>query len=323
MPNHSPNQLNLVADIGGTNTRVSLARGAELQVGTQRKFTNQEFSDLGSVLGRYIAEQGNIDCAGACVAVAGPVRDGVGHLTNLNWSIDRDMLAQATKSENVAILNDLQAQGHSLSELPQTALTGVIPGNIASPSAAKLVVGIGTGFNAAVVYDTPVNRLVPPSECGHGDLPVQTKQDFQFAQYIRQEHGFVSPDDVLSGRGLERLYRWHSAQSGKPDQRRSYEILQSLENSANPVALSSARHFVHLAAVTISNLALTYLPYGGIFLAGGVSRAFAPHYLPLGFEQSFNNKGRFSEFMANFSVSVIEDDNAALLGCASYLNDHT
>jgi glucokinase len=40
-----------------------------------------------------------------------------------------------------------------------------------------------------------------------------------------------------------------------------------------------------------------------------------------GFAEAFRDKGRFAGFMANFGVGVIEDDYAALTGCAAYLLD--
>jgi glucokinase len=69
----------------------------------------------------------------------------------------------------------------------------------------------------------------------------------------------------------------------------------------------------------VGNLALTHLPFGGIYLCGGVARAFAPYFEPLGFEAAFSEKGRFAPFMAQFSVSLVTDDFAALTGSAVYL----
>jgi len=122
MNKHPANEFHLLADIGGTNTRVALANGADLIGDTLAKFSNADFPDLGSVLGRFIADQGNVDCAGACVAVAGPVHNGVGQMTNLDWSVDRQLLADATGAEKVAILNDLQAQAHGLALMGSDAL---------------------------------------------------------------------------------------------------------------------------------------------------------------------------------------------------------
>jgi glucokinase len=67
------------------------------------------------------------------------------------------------------------------------------------------------------------------------------------------------------------------------------------------------------------NLALIQLPFGGVYLVGGVSQAFAPYLGDYGFVEAFRDKGRFAGFMSNFGVGVIEDDYAALTGCAAHL----
>ena len=50
-----------------------------------------------------------------------------------------------------------------------------------------------------------------------------------------------------------------------------------------------------------------------------MARAFAPHLAAMGFAEGFRDKGRFAGFMEGFAVSVIEDDYAALTGCAVHL----
>lgn len=319
MAQHPADQLNLVADIGGTNTRVALANGEHLLPGSISRYRNREFTGITELLLHYIAAQGGVDCAGACVAVAGPVKDGIGRMTNLDWTVDRDSLGNATKAEKIAILNDLQAQGHALKRLDSNSITPVLMGVPALANAVKLVVGIGTGFNSAVVYDTPKICLVPPSECGHADLPVQTADDLALADFIRKRHGFCAVDDVLSGRGLERMYLRLGAEKGDPVERKAADIMGAVDHGTDPLAEAAVRQFVHLVGVTIGNLALTHLPFGGVFLSGGVARAVAPHLEKNGFETAFHDKGRFRDIMENFSVSVIQDDAAALIGCALFL----
>ena len=109
--------LALLADIGGTNTRVALADGKVLRDGSLGRYKNADFPDLGAVLRQYLLDQGVAHVAGVCVAAAGPVRDGVAVMTNLDWTIDGAMLTGATGAKTWAILNDLQAQGHALGHL--------------------------------------------------------------------------------------------------------------------------------------------------------------------------------------------------------------
>ena len=128
MSEHPANQLSLVADIGGTNTRVALADGARLLPDTVRRYSNAEYPGLETVLKTYIKDEGNVDCRAICVAVAGPVRDGVGTMTNLDWQFDRDTLMRASRAEHGVVLNDLQAQGHALGHVAAENIRPIVTG---------------------------------------------------------------------------------------------------------------------------------------------------------------------------------------------------
>ncbi len=321
MSRHPPNTLSLVADIGGTNTRVALARGPEVLTGTIRRYRNADYPGLETVLRAFIAEEDDVDCTGACVAVAGPVRDGRATLTNLDWTIDEASVARAATAEIVAVLNDLQAQGHALGAVAADTLRAVASGPAAAAEATRLVVGIGTGFNVAPVYTDRGRRLVTPSESGHANLPIRTEADLRLCHYVSTAHGFPAVEDVLSGRGLERIYAWLGREAGDPAEAHAAEIMTACADGSDLRAVEAARVFARLLGTVCGNLALIHLPFGGLYLAGGVARAFGPHLARFGFGESFRDKGRFAGFMTNFAVSVIEDDYAALTGCAAHLVD--
>ncbi|PZX14712.1 glucokinase [Celeribacter halophilus] len=320
MPNHPADTLTLVADIGGTNTRVALADGITLLPDTIRRYSNRKFPGLETVLRQYIEEEGNVDCKGACVAVAGPVRDGVGTMTNLDWTIDSDTLRRACQAEHVAILNDLQAQGHALGLVDESNIRPVIDAPEPAPHAARLVVGIGTGFNAAPVFETGAGRLVAPSECGHANLPIRDEHELALCQFVETAHGFPAVEDVLSGRGLERVYLFLGTEAGEAFEKSAAEIMASVEAGDDPRATQAAQLFVKILGRVVGNLSLVQLPFGGVYLVGGVARHIAPYLERFGFSEAFRDKGRFAGFMKNFSVSIIEDDFAALTGCASHMH---
>ncbi len=309
----------LVADIGGTNTRVALARGGVLQQETIQRFRNTEHAGIENVLRAYAEAQSNPDCDAASVAIAGPVRDGHGTLTNLDWTIDEDTLSRVTGARFAAVLNDLQAQGHALDRIAPENLREVISGPAPVPGASQLVIGIGTGFNVAPVHHLGAARLVAPSEAGHGNLPVRTEAELRLCQFVEAAHGFPAVEDVLSGRGLERVYAWLGHEAGHAKERKAAEIMAACNDHADPTAAEAVRRFVRILGRVAGNQALDHLPFGGVFLAGGVARAMAPHLIPMGFADAFRDKGRFAGFMQNFSVSVIEDDYAALAGSAAHL----
>ncbi|MBP1804461.1 glucokinase [Rubellimicrobium aerolatum] len=316
---HSAEPLTLVADVGGTNTRVALARGREVVAATIRRYANKEQPSLEAALRRFLQETGDAKVAAACVAVAGPVKDGRGTLTNLDWSFDRETLAEATGADLAAILNDLQAQGHALGFVDPALTTTVMPFPPASPQAAKLVVNVGTGFNIAQVFDAAGGRLVPPAEAGHVTLPVRSEEDLRLARFVGAAHGFASVEEVLSGRGLVQVFDWLGQEEGDATRATSAEIMEALARGEEGRAARAGRVFVRMLGAVSGDLALTTLPFGGIWLVGGLARAFAPHLDRFGFREAFRDKGRFSEFLDGFGVGVVEDDNAALTGSASHL----
>lgn len=317
---HAANTLTLVGDIGGTNTRVALARGAVVLPETVRRYANADFPGLETVLRRFIADQGDVDPAAACIAVAGPVRDGRAALTNLDWTIDEATLARAARAETVAILNDLQAQGHALGHIAADRIRVIVPAPPAPDDASQLVIGVGTGFNAAPVFETPGGRFVPPSESGHVNLPVRDAADMRLCNWVSTAHGFPAVEDVLSGRGLERIYAWLSHEEGEPGEARAADIMAEVARGGDSRARRAAAVMARFLGTVAGNLALIQLPFGGIWLVGGVARALAPYLVEFGFVNAFRDKGRFSGFMANFGISVIEDDFAALTGSAAYLD---
>ena len=306
--------LNLVADIGGTNTRVALARGAEVAPDSIRRYANAGHSDMAGVLRRYLDETGAGRIDGACVAMAGPVRDGVGQMTNLDWTVDRASLGAVTGAPRLAVLNDLQAQGHAVGHLDEDDLIRVAPQPLAPVHAAKLVVGIGTGFNAAPVYDTAGGRFVPPSECGHITLPQFGPQTSDLARALERSLGFAAVEDALSGRGIVAIHGF--LHDGPP--LTSARIIAALE-AGDAEARATAQVFVQLLGAVVGDLALIHLPFGGIYLVGGMARAVTPHLGPLGFAGTLRSKGRFGPFLEQFGVSVVTDDFAALKGCALHL----
>lgn len=318
---HPANTLSLVADIGGTNTRCALANGQDVLPDTIRRYSNAKYSGLEAVLRTYLQDEGDVNLAAACVAVAGPVRDGKATMTNLDWTIDRETLMRATQTETVAILNDLQAQGHAIAELDAASLRPIIkgPDGAQGSNAVRLVVGVGTGFNAAPVFETALGRFVPPSESGHANLPIRTEQELRLCQFVSTTHGFPAVEDVLSGRGLERVYSFLGQEDGTMRAASAQDIMAACAHGDDVHATDAATMFAGILGTVCGNLSLIQLPFGGVYLVGGVARAFAPYLTQFGFVDAFCDKGRFAGFMSNFSVSVVEDDYAALLGSASHI----
>ena len=308
-PRMSDTRLTLVADVGGTNTRVALARGTELMESALRRYRNAEFTCLEAVLRAHLDAAGAGTPHATCVAIAGPVAAGAARMTNLDWHVTETGIARATGAGSAALLNDLQAQGHAL----PPAAPGAPP---------RLVIGVGTGFNAVAVHATAAGTMVTASESGHVGLPITTEAELAFARHLGGGH--IEAEDALSGPGLARLDAWLAAETGGRDPKKgapagrdAAAVMAALE-AGEPRARAACEHFARMLGKLAGDLALVHLPFGGIWLSGGMARALWPWLDTLGFREGFHDKARFSELMARFELRLVTDDYAALKGCAAY-----
>jgi fructokinase len=203
----------LVADIGGTNTRIGVALNGVVDETTVQRYPNAGVAAFEVHLARYFQDRpkGFIAC---CVAVAGPVTGGRAEMTNLDWAIEPARIAAATGAAQVQVINDLAALGYALGGLGDGGVTPVY-GVCDHSKGPRLVVGVGTGFNVAVAHGNDV-PMVFASESGHMALPVQDAEMLELAQFAAGPDGFCSLEDVLSGRGLETVYRWSLNRAGRP-----------------------------------------------------------------------------------------------------------
>ena len=244
-------------------------------------------------------------------------------MTNLEWTMDAPKLVQATGAARVAILNDLQAQGHAMGHIPDAHLSPVIKGPRLA-GASMLVVGLGTGVNAAPVHDTSAGRVVPPSECGHVNMPVRTEEDLRLLRFIEDllathhEVPHAGVEEVLSGRGLANLHSFAAHEAGHISDAPSAQVLAALA-AGDATAIHAARLYARILGQTLADLALIHLPYGGIYLIGGMARAMLPHLLRHDITATFREDRRVDLLKTAFCVQVVEDDFAALTGCAAYL----
>lgn len=300
----------LVADIGGTNTRVGLAGENGLIEDSTRRFKNRENESFLAVLEAYLAEMQPGKLRGACAGAAGPVKDGVAKLTNLDWKIDRVSMREVTGAEVADVINDLPAQGLALNDLTEES-TKVLKSAPVS-AGPRLVVGLGTGFNIVPVHQVGDILLAPSCEAGHETLPYRAEQA-ELCNWLRAERGYPSVEVALAGQGIENLYEFHAK-----TQLAAADVVAGYHNGdAN--CLAAMRDYVDILGAVLGDYALSHLPFGGIYLTGGVSRSIAPIMTELGYEKTLRDKGRFSELAGSFQISLIDDDFAALKGCARHL----
>ncbi|MAI58987.1 MAG: glucokinase [Rhodobacteraceae bacterium] len=305
--------FNLVADVGGTNTRLALSEGKSLKHETIRRYKNSFTSSFEEIVEQYLSDIPVSQIHSTCIAVAGPVHQGWAELTNIDWKIQNDQLKKLLNTRISFIINDMQAQGYALASLQAKEVQHVYGAKNIDLSKRMLVCGIGTGFNIALVLPTNTRFIVPPSEAGHARLTAGNSIEQKIVDYLINTRGFAEIEEVLSGRGMALI---NSVLFPK-NSRNSEEIIA--QATKDPEAKQVIDIFTTIMGSYLGDLTLTTLPEGGIFLIGGVSRAISKFLKEDTFGFGFCDKGRFSDFNKNFGIHLIIDDYAALKGCANYL----
>ena len=308
----------LVADIGGTNSRLALAKTSrthkEIKLENIQKFRCLDFNNFDEVIETYLSSLDDPLINKMCIAAAGIISETAVEMSNLNWKITVPSLQKAANIDEVLIINDLQAQGYALDFINPKDLETLIEGtHAAAPNNTKLVCGMGTGFNVAIAYQSPFGTFVPASEYGHARITAANKKQNLILQQLEKNSSFVSYENILAGLGLNRLDQVLNERSD----RTPADILSAAEKG-DLQAKEVGTQLAGFAGQAFGDFALMNMALGGVYLIGGVARAMLPYLKEENFKENFYERGNFSEIMEKISVHLILDDYAALKGCANY-----
>ncbi|MGB9394781.1 MAG: glucokinase, partial [Pseudolabrys sp.] len=195
----------VLADVGGTNVRFAVLETGVL--GPVDHMAVADYRHFVDALAGFMSHRtGNTAIRYALLAVAGVVEGSRCALTNNPWIVDGNELRARFGFDHVHIINDFEAVGWSL---PHFALKDLlkIGGREAVSDAPMLALGPGTGLGVAVYVPRGEGAFVLRSEGGHSTMPSGSAREDAIIETLRQRFGHVSAERILSGHGLENLYR--------------------------------------------------------------------------------------------------------------------
>lgn len=308
----------ILADVGGTNVRFACARQGAIVPDLTMRFQNDDHASFDAALAQYVGAAKVRHVEGLTIAVAGPVTGPTARLTNREWHFDEAKLSASNAGAKVHLINDLSALGYALDHLDEPGLMPVLQG--ATPVSGhlqRLVVGMGTGFNVSpVLTHAGVTRCLL-AEAGLGSLPDRVMR--LAAPYLGGNTGWITcVEDVFSGSGLSRLHAEASGTAAIAGR----EVIESASNG-DKTARATLDVFARCLGEWVQDLRLLYMPTGGIFFAGSVVRALLDSPARQAFIDTVQAQPtRKSSSMPPVSISLITQDEAALLGCLAYAQAH-
>ena len=210
-------------------------------------------------------------------------------------------MSEITQCEATVFLNDLSALGYSLGQLPPSGVVDVSKGrDTPRENAQYLVIGIGTGFNVcAVKNDITAVPIRLQAECGHITMPISVRQG-------------STVEELFSGRGFAVFY---NAMSDGPDLL-GLQISQQHGDGSNPIATQALEKYASMLGTLTRELALMYMPKGGIYFAGSIARGVFDAGMTAHFLNGLDAPNHFLTSMQDIPIRIIRDDAAGLLGCA-------
>jgi len=325
----------LAGDIGGTSARLACfaVEGGALTTLAEQWYASREYGSLTTIV-RAFVEQHQAAADRACFGVAGMVRDGRVRTANLPWSIDAAEMAVALGLPAVTLINDLEANAYGIDLLTPDDLA-VLNAGVPHPTGTIAVVSAGTGLGEALAYwDGSAHRPLP-SEGGHADFAPRNELEAQLLLFLREEHGRVSYERIVSGPGLRNLYRFLRDVRQIPETPEVAEAMRQGDPSAAisraaldgscPLCNEALDLFISLYGAEAGNVALRYLATGGIYIGGGIAPKIIDRLRGPGFMLAFTTKGRLSTMLETIPVRVILNPRTALLGagrCAMLQGDN-
>lgn len=296
--------IGLVADVGGTNTRLAFVNLDGVIADTVVKCPNADFGSFLDLATNYL--EGRSVPSRVVIAVAGPVAGDHAKLTNRNWDFDAGALAAAFGADEVVLMNDLEALGQAVPTVAQDAVQPLHDGAALGGSGQALVVGLGTGFNVAAVNIE--SGTVFTSEQGHASLPSNVMSVLQ--AHMPDTSRFDSVENLFSGVGLLRLAHVIGV---------DVDSAEELAKSDDPRALEALDACTEAFGLMVRELAYSYFPRAGFYFNGSLAKfLMEPErrervLAPLRADDSFD--GQFARIPAFLFVS----DTVALGGCAARL----
>jgi glucokinase len=334
-PTVTPGSRILAADVGGTRARLALFEldgQRALRLIDRAVYASADYGGLVPLVRAYLAriaerpERAGERPERACLAVAGPLRDGRGEFSNLDWKIDARELRRELGLERLELINDFAAIAYAVGRLePQDRV--VVHQGAERPGGPRAVLGPGTGLGTALAVCHGGAWRVLPSEAGHMDFGPRTALERGLLEFLSRELDHVSWERVVSGPGLQAIYRF-LVETGQgreqPQTRRRLEredgpavISQLALQGADPLCAAALELFVGAYGAYAGNLALALGGRGEVYLGGGITPRILPKLCDGTFARAFRSKGRLSPLLEETPVYAIVREDVGLLGAAS------
>lgn len=312
----------LLADIGGTNARFALEY-APGKIGGVHVLKGADHPGIADAVRAYLNRFGNPGIRHACVAIANPVQGDAVRMTNHHWAFSIEATRKELNLDTFLVVNDFTALAMSLPYLGP-ADCGKTGGGAAREGKPMGLVGAGTGLGVGGLVFSAGRPIALESEGGHATFSPADEKEVAILEYCWRTHSHVSAERLVSGPGIELIYRALAAQHGQDDIETmgTPEITKRALDGSDPLCVETIDCFCGMLGTVASNVALTVGALGGVYIGGGIVPRLGEYFFTSPFRARFEAKGRFAGYLSEIPTLVITASYPAFYGAAAVLSGH-
>lgn len=307
----------LVADVGGTNTRIALFDEQHREFRAVTSFSNCDYPDLSEVIRHWREQLGEAWPTSACIAAAAPPSGDQVSMINIGWSFSLREMAKEFGFAQLGWLNDFQANAHALPHLRAPDLQQIHPGRQTGHEILAAV-GPGTGLGGATLRWAAGVPYAADAEPGHAGLSPGNDLEIAIFKALLPIHGNIYAELLVSGIGLVRLYNCITEIHGAcPQPLEPADVSGMALAGSDEHCVLALDTFCALLGSSCGDFVLANGAYGGLFIAGGIVPRMIDFLRRSEFLARFQGKGAMRERLQAIPVNVIIADNPGLIGAAN------
>jgi glucokinase len=309
----------LIADVGGTFARFAMATAPGV-FEHKRSMRCAEHADFHAAVSAYLSGLPVAQIRNAAIAIANPVSGDQVRMTNHHWQFSIEEMRQRLHFDNLVVVNDFTALAMALPSLLPHQRRQVGGGAPVAHSVLGLI-GAGSGLGVSGLIPADRGWIALGSEGGHASFSPRNEREVHILEYAWRHFPHVSFERLLSGPGIELIYRALADRAGIAEQALTApEITKRALEDNEPLCREVIDAFCAILGTAAANLAVTQGAFGGIYIGGGIVPRLGEYFDRSGFRERFEDKGRFSDYMKGIPTYVITAEDATFMGAAAILS---
>jgi glucokinase len=311
----------LLADIGGTYARFTIETSPGVFEHTA-SLRCAEHADFHAAVSAYLSGLPTGAVAPiehAAIAIANPVEGDQVRMTNYHWQFSIEQMRQRLALTTLVVVNDFTALAMALPRLAPNQRRQVGGGAVRENSVVGIL-GSGSGLGVSGLIPLADGYVALGTEGGHTSFSPRDEREIAILRYGLTQFPHLSFERLLSGPGLELIYRALCHRAGRAAEALSApEITRRALDGSDGVCAETLQAFCAMLGTAAANLAVTLGALGGVYIGGGIVPRLGEYFDRSGFRARFEDKGRFSDYVKAIPTFVVTAEQATFVGASAIL----